>query len=36
MRSRATAVVVYPAAKVVYDFLGAGEFIGMSVRSGGQ
>ncbi|KAI1264996.1 carbohydrate esterase family 15 protein [Xylariaceae sp. FL1019] len=32
--SKATAVVVYPAAKVVYDFLGVGDKIGMSVRSG--
>ncbi|KAI8630084.1 hypothetical protein F5Y19DRAFT_474476 [Xylariaceae sp. FL1651] len=32
--SKATAVVVYPAAKVVYDFLGAGDKIAMSVRSG--
>ncbi|KAJ9151713.1 4-O-methyl-glucuronoyl methylesterase [Coniochaeta hoffmannii] len=34
--SKATAVVVYPAAKVVYDWLGAGDKIGMSVRSGGH
>lgn len=34
--SKATAVIVYPAAKVVYDFLGAGDKIGMSVRGGGH
>lgn len=32
--SKGTAVIVYPAAKVVYDWLGAGDKIGMSVRSG--
>lgn len=32
--SKATAVIVYPAAKVVYDWLGAGDKIAMSVRSG--
>lgn len=32
--SEGTAVVVYPAARVVYEWLGAGERIGMSVRSG--
>lgn len=32
--SKATATVVFPAAKVVYDWLGAGDQIGMSVRSG--
>jgi hypothetical protein len=34
--SKATAVVVYPAAKLVYDWLGAGDMIAMSVRSGGH
>ncbi|KIH94860.1 Cip2 [Sporothrix brasiliensis 5110] len=34
--SKATAVVVYPAAKAVYDWLGVGDRIGMSVRSGGH
>lgn len=34
--SKGTAVVVYPAAKVVYDWLGVGDKIGMSVRSGGH
>ena len=34
--SKATAVIVYPAAKVVYDWLGAGDKIGMSVRGGGH
>lgn len=34
--SKATAVIVYPAAKVVYDFLGAGDKIAMSVRGGGH
>lgn len=34
--SKATAVIVYPAAKLVYDWLGAGDKIGMSVRSGGH
>lgn len=34
--SKATAIIVYPAAKVVYDWLGAGDKIGMSVRSGGH
>ena len=32
--SKATAVIVYPAAKLVYDWLGATDQIGMSVRSG--
>lgn len=32
--SKATAIVVYPAAKAVYDWLGAGDQIGMSVRNG--
>lgn len=34
--SKATAVVVYPAAKAVYDWLGAGDQIAMAVRSGGH
>ncbi|KAJ9133688.1 Carbohydrate esterase family 15 protein [Pleurostoma richardsiae] len=34
--SKATAVIVYPAAKVVYDWLGVGDQIAMSVRSGGH
>lgn len=33
--SKGTAIVAYPAAKVVYDLVGAGDKIGMSVRSGG-
>ncbi|KAH8810926.1 carbohydrate esterase family 15 protein [Xylogone sp. PMI_703] len=32
--SKATALIVYPAAKAVYDWLGVGHLIGMSVRSG--
>ncbi len=32
--SKATAIIIYPAAKVVYDFLGASDKIAMSVRSG--
>ncbi|KAH9883694.1 hypothetical protein F4778DRAFT_623667 [Xylariomycetidae sp. FL2044] len=34
--SKGTAVIVYPAAKVVYDWLGVGDQIAMSVRSGGH
>ncbi|KAI1169598.1 carbohydrate esterase family 15 protein [Nemania sp. FL0916] len=34
--SKGTSVIVYPAAKLVYDFLGAGDKIAMSVRSGGH
>ncbi|KAI1167112.1 hypothetical protein F5B18DRAFT_648129 [Nemania serpens] len=34
--SKATAVIVFPAAKLVYDFLGAGDKIAMSVRTGGH
>lgn len=34
--SKATAVVVYPAAKLVYDWLGVGDKIAMNVRSGGH
>ncbi|KAL2174194.1 4-O-methyl-glucuronoyl methylesterase [Thermothelomyces heterothallicus CBS 202.75] len=36
VNSKGTAVVVYPAAKVVYDWLGVGENIGISVRGGGH
>lgn len=36
VNSKATSVIVYPAAKVVYDFLGVGHKIGLSVRSGGH
>ncbi|RWA14866.1 hypothetical protein EKO27_g137 [Xylaria grammica] len=34
--SKGTAVIVYPAAKAVYEFLGVGDKIAMSVRSGGH
>ncbi|KAK3329292.1 hypothetical protein B0H66DRAFT_596886 [Apodospora peruviana] len=34
--SKGTAIVAYPAAKAVYDWLGAGDKIGMSVRGGGH
>ncbi|KAI0109007.1 carbohydrate esterase family 15 protein [Nemania sp. FL0031] len=34
--SKGTSVIVHPAAKLVYDFLGAGDKIAMSVRSGGH
>ncbi|KAH8196441.1 hypothetical protein TruAng_009401 [Truncatella angustata] len=34
--SKGTAVVVFPAAKLVYDWLGVGEQIGMAIRSGGH
>jgi hypothetical protein len=34
--SKGTAVVVYPAAKLVYDWLGVGDKIGMGIRSGGH
>ncbi|KAI5917242.1 hypothetical protein F4810DRAFT_64694 [Camillea tinctor] len=34
--SKGTAVIVYPAAKVVYDWLGVGDRIAMSVRGGGH
>lgn len=34
--SKATAIVVYPAAKAVYDWLGAGDQIGMAIRTGGH
>lgn len=32
--SKGTAIVIYPAAKLVYDFLNASDKIAMSVRSG--
>ncbi|OCL06109.1 carbohydrate esterase family 15 protein [Glonium stellatum] len=34
--SKGTAIVVFPAAKVVYDWLGVGSQIGMAIRSGGH
>lgn len=34
--SRGTATAVFPAAKIVYDWLGAGENIGLSLRTGGH
>lgn len=34
--SEGTAIVVYPAAKLVYDWLGVGDQIGMAIRSGGH
>ena len=34
--SEGTAAVVFPAAKVVYDWLGEEEKIGMAIRSGGH
>ncbi|KAL2133275.1 hypothetical protein VTI74DRAFT_2618 [Chaetomium olivicolor] len=36
VNSKGTAVVIYPAAKVVYDWLGVGDKIAISVRSGGH
>jgi hypothetical protein len=36
VNSKGTAVVIYPAAKVVYDWLGARDKIAISVRSGGH
>ncbi len=36
VNSKGTSVVVYPAAKAVYDFLGAGDKLGLNVRSGGH
>ncbi|GAB1309848.1 Carbohydrate esterase family 15 protein [Madurella fahalii] len=36
VNSKGTAVVIYPAAKVVYDWLGAGDKIAISVRGGGH
>ncbi|KAK3987666.1 hypothetical protein QBC44DRAFT_270584 [Cladorrhinum sp. PSN332] len=36
VNSKATATVIFPAAKVVYDWLGAGDKIGINVRSGGH
>lgn len=34
--SKGTAVVVFPAAKLVYDWLGVGSQIGMGIRTGGH
>lgn len=34
--SKGTAVVTFPAAKIVYSWLGAGEKLGMSIPSGGH
>jgi len=34
--SKGTAAVIYPAAQVVYDFLGASDKLAMAVRSGGH
>ncbi|KAH6633854.1 carbohydrate esterase family 15 protein [Chaetomium sp. MPI-SDFR-AT-0129] len=34
--SKGTAIAVYPAAKVVFDWLGVGDQIAMSVRGGGH
>ena len=34
--SKGTAVVTFPAAKVVYSWLGAGENLGMAIPSGGH
>ncbi|KAK4129826.1 carbohydrate esterase family 15 protein [Parathielavia appendiculata] len=36
VNSKGTAVVIYPAAKVVYDWLGVGDKIAISVRGGGH
>lgn len=36
VNSRGTATVVYPAAKLVYEWLGVGERIGMAIRGGGH
>ncbi|KAK0732368.1 hypothetical protein B0T21DRAFT_412548 [Apiosordaria backusii] len=36
VNSKGTATVIFPAAKVVYDWLGAGDKIGINVRSGGH
>lgn len=32
--SKGTAAVVYPAVKLIYNWLGAGDQVGMAVRSG--
>lgn len=34
--SKGTAAVVFPAAEIVYDWLGVGNKIGMAIRSGGH
>ncbi|KAK1752756.1 4-O-methyl-glucuronoyl methylesterase [Echria macrotheca] len=34
--SKGTAIVMYPAAKAVYDWLGVGDKLGLSIRSGGH
>ncbi|KAK4231647.1 4-O-methyl-glucuronoyl methylesterase [Podospora fimiseda] len=36
VNSKGTATVVFPAAKIVYDWLGVGDKIGINVRSGGH
>jgi len=36
VNSKGTATVIYPAAKVVYDWLGVGDKIAISVRGGGH
>ncbi|KAK4160175.1 hypothetical protein QBC43DRAFT_220273 [Cladorrhinum sp. PSN259] len=36
VNSKATATVVFPAAKAVYDWLGVGDNIAINVRSGGH
>lgn len=36
VNSRGTAVAVFPAAKLVYDWLGAGDKIGIAIRNGGH
>ncbi|KAL0935544.1 Cip2 [Colletotrichum truncatum] len=36
VNSKGTSVVVFPAAKAVYDFLGVGKKIGIAVRGGGH
>jgi hypothetical protein len=34
--SKGTSIVMYPAAKAVYDWLGVGDKLGLSLRSGGH
>ncbi|KAK2807435.1 hypothetical protein FQN51_003262 [Onygenales sp. PD_10] len=36
VNAQGTATVVYPAARLVYDWLGVGEQIGIGIRSGGH
>ena len=36
VNSKGTAVVVFPAAKLVYDFLGVGSQLGIGIRTGGH